>query len=294
MPPSEHTESDDETGPGGDLFAEPEGYYPPSPKPTKQTFTTRDGDVVDLHLVGYSPTEAHHLWNGSRVAAQYFEADPAATVRGRNVLELGAGAGLPSLVAAALGARRVVMTDFPDADILATMEKNIAECRIIPPAAAAGEGGAGDDAAAPRTKADVIVAKGFVWGFDARPLLAELPASRPRFDVLVLADLLFRHSEHGKLLDTVRDTMAPGPDARAYVFFTSYRPWLAHKDMAFFDLARRRGFAVDKILERKMDRPLFEDDPGDEEVRKTCTGWVLRWPREGEGKLDGEEGGLRA
>lgn len=281
MPPSEHTDSGDESGPeGGDLFAEPEGYYPPSPKPTKETFTTKDGDVVDLHLVGYSPTEAHHLWNGSRVAAQYFEADPAGTVKDRNVLELGAGAGLPSLVAAALGARRVVMTDFPDADILATMEKNIAECRIIPPAAGEAEGG--------RTKADVIISKGFVWGFDPQPLLAELPASHPKFDVLILADLLFRHSEHGKLLDTIRDTMARDAGAKAYVFFTSYRPWLQHKDMAFFDLARERGFAVDKILERKMERPLFEDDPGDREVLKTCTGWVVRWPREGEGKVDGE------
>lgn len=272
MPASESGDSSAPEDNNG-LFAEPEGYYPPSPKPTKQTFTTADGDVVDLHLVGYSPTEAHHLWNGSRVAAQYFEADPEGTVRGRNVLELGAGAGLPSLVAAALGASRVVMTDFPDADILATMEKNIAECRIIPSETDAGEG---------RTKADVITAKGFVWGFDPTPLLAELPTSAPKFDVLILADLLFRHSEHGKLLDTIRDTMAAGADAKAYVFFTSYRPWLAHKDMAFFDLARERGFAVDKILERKMDRPLFEDDPGDEEVRKTCTGWVVRWPREGE------------
>lgn len=277
MPPSE---SDDDSTAGGDLFAEPEGYYPPSPKPTKQTFTTADGDIVDLHLVGYSPTEAHHLWNGSRVAAQYFEADPVGTVQGRNVLELGAGAGLPSLVAAALGARRVVMTDFPDADILATMEKNISECRIIPPA------GTG------RTKADVIVSKGFVWGFDPTPLLAELPASRPKFDVLILADLLFRHSEHGKLLDTIRDTMVQTKDAKAYVFFTSYRPWLAHKDMAFFDLARERGFAVDKVLERKMDRPLFEDDPGDEEVRKTCTGWVVRWP--GEGKEVAVQAGAEA
>ncbi|KAJ0109985.1 nicotinamide n-methyltransferase [Diaporthe amygdali] len=284
MASSDHQESDEESGPGGNLFAEPEDYYPPSPKPTKQTFTTRDGDVVDLHLVGYSPTEAHHLWNGSRVAAQYFEADPAGTVRDRTVLELGAGAGLPSLVAAALGARRVVMTDFPDADIIATMEKNIDVCSIIP---AAG-GVAVDKDGKALTKADVIVAKGFVWGFDPLPLLAELPASHPKFDVLVLADLLFRHSEHGKLLDTIRDTMARDAGARAYVFFTSYRPWLAHKDMAFFDLARERGFVVDKVLERKMERPLFEDDPGDEEVRKTCTGWVVRWPREGEGNGEAE------
>ncbi|ROW03215.1 hypothetical protein VSDG_01216 [Cytospora chrysosperma] len=262
---------------GVGLFDEPEDYYPPSPKPTMQTYTTHGGQTIDLHLVGYSPTEAHHLWNGSRVISDYFESHPA-EVRGRTVLELGAGAGLPSIVAAVLGARRVVMTDFPDADIVANMWKNIDGCALIPPAAAAG-GGEGEGEGEGGRGQDVVVAKGFVWGFDPVPLLAELPgAPAERFDVLVLADLLFRHAEHGKLLDTIRDTMRRARDSKAFVFFTSYRPWLQHKDLAFFDLARERGFVVDQILERKMDRPLFEDDPGDKEILKTCTGWVVRWP----------------
>jgi nicotinamide N-methyltransferase len=104
--------------------------------------------------------------------------------------------------------------------------------------------------------------------------------------VLVLADLLFRHAEHGKMLDTIRDTMRRARASKAFVFFTSYRPWLQHKDLAFFDLARERGFVVDQILDRKMDRPLFEDDPGDREILKTCTGWVVRWP---ESELQEEE-----
>ncbi|KAK7742300.1 Protein N-terminal and lysine N-methyltransferase efm7 [Cytospora paraplurivora] len=267
---------------GAGLFDEPEDYYPPSPKPTMQTYTTRKGQTINLHLVGYSPTEAHHLWNGSRVIADYFESNPAA-VEGKTVLELGAGAGLPSIMAAALGARKVVMTDFPDADIVANMWKNIDECDIIPGAAAATTTttttGGDDEGGEKASRQDVLVAKGFVWGFDPVPLLAELPgAPSERFDVLVLADLLFRHAEHGKLLDTVRDTLRRSRGGRAFVFFTSYRPWLQHKDLAFFDLARERGYVVDKVLERKMDRPLFEDDPGDVEVLKTCTGWVVRWP----------------
>lgn len=272
MAPSEVDET--ETA-GGDWFDEPEDYYPPSPKPTMQTYTTRGGQTIDLHLVGYSPTEAHHLWNGSRVASDYFEANPA-EVRGRTVLELGAGAGLPSIVAAVLGATRVVMTDFPDADIVANMWKNIDGCRLIPSSPTPAGGGEG---LVGRREQDVIVAKGFVWGFDPVPLLAELPgAPDERFDVLVLADLLFRHAEHGKLLDTIRDTMRRARGSKAFVFFTSYRPWLQHKDLAFFDLARERGYVVDQILDRKMDRPLFEDDPGDREILKTCTGWVVRWP----------------
>lgn len=260
------------------LFNEPEDYYPPSPKPTMQTYTTQKGQTINLHLVGYSPTEAHHLWNGSRVISEYFEANPS-EVKGRTVLELGAGAGLPSIMAAVLGARRVVMTDFPDADIVANMWKNIDECSIIPSSSRAD---AHDEKSGEETSAssqDAVVAKGFVWGFDPVPLLAELPGQPDeRFDVLVLADLLFRHSEHGKLLDTIRDTLKRSRGSKAFVFFTSYRPWLQHKDLAFFDLARERGYVVDKILDKKMDRPLFEDDPGDEEVRKTCTGWVVRWP----------------
>lgn len=306
------------------LFAEPEGYFPPTPPPTTQTYTLllsssprETPQTITLHLVGYSPTEAHHLWNGSRVISEYFETNPA-EVRGRTVLELGAGAGLPSLVSAVLGARRVVMTDYPDVEIVQTMWRNIDECALLPranktssetpAAAAAAENGKGEGEDAlvrppyergdreEEEDQDVIIAKGFIWGADPTPLLAALPDPAPsttttddpssattatkKFDVLILADLLFRHTEHGHLLDTIRDTMAPG--GKSFVFFTSYRPWLQHKDLAFFDLARERGFVVDKLLERKMDRPMFENDPGDEEVRKTCTGWVVRWPGEQE------------
>jgi nicotinamide N-methyltransferase len=82
------------------------------------------------------------------------------------------------------------------------------------------------------------------------------------------------------MLRTVEQTLKKSRESKAFVVFTSYRPWLQHKDLAFFDLARERGFVVEKVLEKKMDRPLFEKDPGDVEVLKTVTGWVLTWPEE--------------
>lgn len=267
----------------GNMFAEPEDYYPPTPPPTTQEYTTHAGATITLHLVGFSPTEAHHLWNGARVLADYFETHPG-TVRAKTVLELGAGAGLPSLVAGMLGAAKVVMTDYPDRDIVDVMQKNVDGCALLPPPPPPPPptitgGGSG-----------VVVAKGYIWGHAAAPLLAELPRPDAGFDVVVLADLLFRHTEHGHLLDTIRDTLARRAGSRAFVFFTSYRPWLRHKDLAFFALARERGFVVEQVLERVLERPMFEDDPGDEEVRKTCTGWVVRWPAEAcvEGDLDTE------
>lgn len=46
-------------------------------------------------------------------------------VHGRTVLELGAGAGLPSIAAAIWGAKQVVVTDYPDEDLVENMRMNI-------------------------------------------------------------------------------------------------------------------------------------------------------------------------
>lgn len=336
-----------------DLFADPADYYPATPPPTTETYVLQPSSVpasalarlqpdgissnspttttpevaITLHLVGASPTEAHRLWNGGRVLGSWFEAHPAA-VRGRTVLELGAGAGVPSLVAGALGARKVVMTDFPDPDVRSAMQRGIDGCVSMGlwDAEERGEGEGEGTRDGARSATARVVQEGFVWGGDVAPLLARLeglnttPASSsseaaavaaaaepPRFDVVVLADLLFRHSEHGRLVKTVRETLARRADARAFVVFTSYRPWLRHKDLAFFDVVARgddgKGggegdgggggprLMVRKFLELQTDRPLFEDDPGDEEVRRTVSGFELYWGEveSGDG-LGGREG----
>jgi len=77
---------------------------------------------------------------------------------------------------------------------------------------------------------------------------------------LILADLLFNHSEHGKLVQTVTESLKK--DGTALVFFTPYRPWLLEKDLAFFDLAKENGLVVEKVLEKVMDKVMFEEDPG--------------------------------
>ena len=97
------------------------------------------------------------------------------------------------------------------------------------------------------------------------------------FDLLILADLLFNHSEHAKLLSTICLTLKRIPAACALVFFTPYRPWLFDKDMAFFDLARQGGFVVEKVLEKVMENVMFTEDRGDELLRKTVYGFLLRW-----------------
>ncbi len=48
------------------------------------------------------------------------------------MLELGAGSGLPSLVCAIHGASRVVVTDYPDADLIENLRYNVAACELLP------------------------------------------------------------------------------------------------------------------------------------------------------------------
>lgn len=247
-----------------DLFTEPSDYYPPSPKPTTETHTLLSGQSLTLRLVGHNPLWGHHLWNAGRLIATYLEKNPS-LVAHRTVLELGAGAGLPSLVCGVLGAEKVVVTDYPDPDLVENLWKNIEGCAV-----------SGD--ADKEEKKGIVVAEGYCWGADPARLLAHLPSSDvPGFDVLILADLLFNHSEHGKLVATIQATLAKKDDAAALVFFTPYRPWLYEKDMAFFDLVREKGFTVEKVLEEKMEKVMFETDPGDEKLRRTVFGYVVKW-----------------
>ena len=110
------------------------------------------------------------------------------------------------------------------------------------------------------------------------------------FDVIVLSDLLFNHSEHGKLVASVKACLKRGSSSsssseqglgrdypRALVFFTPHRPWLCEKDLEFFELARREGLVVEKVFEKVLEKPMFAEDRGDEKMRRTVEGWEMRW-----------------
>ena len=70
--------------------------------------------------------QGQFLWNAGRVMAAHLEDNAGQLVKGRTVLELGAASGLPSIVCALNGARRVVATDYPDADLLGNLTANAA------------------------------------------------------------------------------------------------------------------------------------------------------------------------
>ena len=108
-------------------------------------------------------------------------------------------------------------------------------------------------------------------------LLSELPPfhTARQFQVLILADVIFNHSQHMQLLRTVKATLSPDKGV-AYVTFTHHRPDLAHKDLHFFELAQLEPFhfQVTKLFEEEL-KPMFEVDRGDAKVRATVHVYTL-------------------
>ncbi|KAJ7155523.1 nicotinamide N-methyltransferase [Mycena crocata] len=237
----------------GSMF--PEEPRPPTPEATVEVYT-RDEDVegndwreMRIRLVGAHPLWGHHLWNAARAFASYLDHNRL-LYQDKCVLELGAGGGLPGLVAAKNGAKHVVLTDYPDADLVKNMVHNVSE----------------NDA--PEGRISVL---GYIWGQPVQPLLTATKESK--FELIIMSDLVFNHSQHNALLTTCTQTLAQG--GAVLVFYTHHRPHLAHRDMEFFSKARDRGWTCEEVLTRRY-KPMFPEDSGEESVRATVHGWLLR------------------
>ncbi|KAJ5073206.1 protein n-terminal and lysine n-methyltransferase efm7 [Anaeramoeba ignava] len=105
-----------------EMFEEPQNYYQET-KPSTTEYKTKNNQIIKLNLIKKHSLWAHCLWNASIIIAKLFE-EEVFSCQNKNVLELGAGAGLPSIVAALLNSRMVVTTDFPEDEIIQNIKKN--------------------------------------------------------------------------------------------------------------------------------------------------------------------------
>ncbi|KAI0077623.1 nicotinamide N-methyltransferase [Panus rudis PR-1116 ss-1] len=249
------------------VFTEPP--RPPSPEPTTAIYSrsqenarSADWSSIEIRLVGSHPLWGHHLWNASRAFATYLDLHPE-LYADRSVLELGAGGGLPGIVAALNGAASVLLTDYPDASLLDNLQHNV-------------------DRNIPENKRSRVKVEGYTWGHSVeslRQLNRRTNGSQDRFHLIIMSDLVFNHSQHDALLKTAEESIVPISDSPTVppcvlVFYTHHRPHLAHRDMVFFQKARERGWNCEEILTERFP-PMFPEDSGDEEVRSTVHGWKL-------------------
>src|SRR5690606_5731168 len=90
-------------------------------------------------------------------------------------------------------------------------------------------------------------AEGYAWGKEQSHLVAHLPPKfGEKFDVVLMADVLFNHKEHYSMVKTLKRLLRVG-SGRAYVFFTPHRTWLYHEDMNFFSRIKAEGGEVKEL-----------------------------------------------
>lgn len=162
-------------------------------------------------------------------------------------MELGAGTALPSLLAALLGARRVLVTDYPAPAVMANLRANVAR-NARPDMAPLSPG----DAAAAVPDVEVEVG-GHAWG-DLDTALAA--GGRHAFDRVLVCDCLWMPWQHGDLLRSIEWFLKEEEDddgARCWVvagFHTG-----REKMRGFFEEGRLAevGLEVERIWERDCD-----------------------------------------
>ncbi|RAK75427.1 putative nicotinamide N-methyltransferase [Aspergillus fijiensis CBS 313.89] len=195
---------------------------------------------------------AHIVWSAGLVVAEAVEdahagheyVDEMWKVEGEKVLELGAGAALPSTVSVLAGASEVTITDHPASPALQgaiafNLKHNI-----------------------PATNGCAVSVQPHEWGTLASDSWAV--ANRGRFTRIIAADCLWMELQHKNLVRTMKWFLAPEGRIWLVAGLHTGRPIV----VKFLKIAVKMGLEVDTIYERDQTTSWAE---GDGEVRRD---WV--------------------
>eukprot|EP00741_Cyanophora_paradoxa_P003399 tig00000704_g3302.t1 len=195
-------------------------------------------DALSLCVVQRARGEyGNYIWPSARILAEYLWRRRE-LVEGRTVLELGCGVSLPGLAAAALGAKRVLLTDLDDADLLENVRRGVfvnEELGLVPPG--------------------IATVHAHPWGrFEGYPL-----AEEPAPDLLLGADVFYDPKDFDDVLASVRFFLERSPRAP---FLTTYHERSA--DRTIGHLLQKWGLAGREV---PVESFLEEPPPGSTSVR---------------------------
>ena len=204
--------------------------------------------VVEWEGISIRLLNVHHslwgdkLWEAGKIMSHIIRTGEFnVDAKDKTVVEFGSGAGLSSICCSIAGAKHVVATDYPDQNLIDNLRFNCSKYPNI----------------------DVI---GHQWGKDWKAVLDA--NNGEKFDVALLADLVFNHTCHKDLLESLVNCLRR--DGYALVTYTHHRTHLVKEDLHFFELAEKKfGFKVEQ-LGTKTHPPMFEEDFGPIEVRTTA------------------------
>jgi len=230
----------------------------------------------------------HKLWNAAKYLVKRMDQQRIA-VEGKTVLELGAGLGLPSLAAYHNGAALVVVTDYPDADLLEMLQLNVNKnCSCtddalssLPTEAHSSMTVTTTSTSSPSlpTPTGRIVVEPLLWGHTEQMEKVLSYTSGKGFDVIILSDILFNHVCNDDLASTVATMLRWGGTTTpssfssssspptAYCVFSHHRAYKQVEDLEFFDKIIAKGLFYE-LIDQEDYPMMFPEDRGPEEVRQ--------------------------
>lgn len=185
-------------------------------------------------------------------------------IRPLRLLELGAGAGLPSIfIAKTYPNVRVTCSDYPDESLVRTLQENAKRndveerCRVVP----------------------------YGWGSDPSPLFKSQNAdsdSVTGFDVVLAADTLWNSDTHSIFIQTLQLTLMRSPHARVQLVAGLHTG--RYVLQTFLNLITAAGFVAEELKERRVggveERPWSVEhaEGEDEQERRRWVTWmVFKW-----------------
>lgn len=139
-------------------------------------------------------------------------------LQGHSIVELGAAAGLPSIVGAKLGAKLVCASDYPSPTVLENLKQNVELNEV---------------------ESNVVV-KDHIWGTDVQSLLEVNHGNQ--YDFVLAAECLWRHECHEALLQSMKALLKPS--GTLIVSYSHHIPDLEDSDDHFFTLCEQAGLHV--------------------------------------------------
>jgi len=203
----------------GSLFV----YDPAEAGVSKVTLRTPDTQAANWSL------HASSIWASSRFLADNLDylGLPAHLSRGGRVkvLELGAAAGLPSIVIARrYPALSVVVSDYPDVELIRTLTENVAENGVTANCRAVAYG----------------------WGSDPADLFSP---DNEKFDVVIAADTLWNPEFHGLFIEALQLTLKKSPRSRIHLFAGLHTG--RYTVQSFLTAVAAAGFELETAFERE-------------------------------------------
>ncbi|TLS29288.1 hypothetical protein PpBr36_01329 [Pyricularia pennisetigena] len=176
-------------------------------------------DIVTLvetrRLVAGSRFTGHRTWDGALHLAHYLVAEQGSTVRGRSVLELGAGAGLLSILCAKyFGAKSVIATD-GDERVIEEARRNV------------DIGGFGGE----KEGQGRVEVERLRWGEDLGGswLHDRLSKQCKSLDVVLGADLIYNEESASALAKTLKSLLVLEPELKVIISWAMRFPQVTGK-----------------------------------------------------------------